>query len=80
MNKKKLGTSPITGTIFLGRTKKNKGGVEEWSGEKHDVTDNAIASVFEHMMHMAKFNSKDGFYSYTFGELGTMSFELKAKK
>lgn len=76
----KLGTSPIDGTIFLGRTKKTKDGFEEWSGQKRDITDNAIASVFEHMAVMARDKSKEGFYSYTFGDRGTMSFQVKNRK
>lgn len=75
----KLGTSPINGTIYLGRTRKTKDG-EIWSGEKRDVTDNAIASVFEHMEVMARDNSKEGFYSYTYGDRGTISFQVKNKE
>jgi len=41
---KKMGVSPITNTIYYGRVNKEKG---MWIGEKTDVTDMAIAAVFE---------------------------------
>ncbi len=74
MKKIKLGTSPITGTIYSGKITKNNG-CEMWI-EKTDITDNAINAVFEHMRYMARLESKEGFYSYSYGDLGTMSFKI----
>lgn len=62
----KLETSPIDGTIFLGRTKKTKEG-EIWVGEKIEVTDNAMIAVFEHMRYVAK-KGGNGYYKYGEGE------------
>lgn len=41
---KAMGVSPITNTIYYGNANEEKG---LWVGEKKDVTDMAIASVFE---------------------------------
>lgn len=41
---KKMGVSPITNTIYYGNVNEEKG---LWVGEKKDVTNMAIASVFE---------------------------------
>lgn len=41
---KKMGVSPITNTIYYGNVNEEKG---LWVGEKKDVTDMAIATVFE---------------------------------
>ena len=41
---KKMGVSPITNTIYYGNVNEEKG---LWVGEKKDVTNMAIAAVFE---------------------------------
>ena len=41
---KKMGVSPITNTIYYGNVNEEKG---LWVGEKKDITDMAIAAVFE---------------------------------
>lgn len=41
---KKMGVSPITNTIYYGNVNEEKG---LWVGEKKDVTDMALAAVFE---------------------------------
>ena len=41
---KKMGVSPLTNTIFYGNVNEEK---RMWTGEKKDVTDIAISSVFE---------------------------------
>ena len=43
-NVKKMGVSPITNHIYYGNVNEEKG---LWVGEKKDVTDMAIAAVFE---------------------------------
>ena len=43
-NVKKMGVSPITNRIYYGNVNEEKG---LWVGEKKDVTDMAIAAVFE---------------------------------
>jgi len=71
-----LGVSPITGTIFAGRSKpmKHDPRLKVWQGDKHDITDEAIKAVFEHMMHHAK---ETGFYGIMFKGFGTMEFTLE---
>ena len=39
-----MGVSPITNTIYYGKVNKEKG---MWVGDREDVTDMAIAAVFE---------------------------------
>ena len=41
---KGLGVSPITNTIYFGTQNPEK---QMWTGKKEDVTDKAIAAVFE---------------------------------
>ena len=55
-NKKKMGVSPITNTIFYGTANEEK---HMWVGEKKDVTDMAIGSVFE--WFMAQMENKSEF-------------------
>lgn len=71
-----LGVSPITGTIFAGKSKPSKLSpkLKEWIGEKHDITDDAVRAVFEHMMHNAQ---ETGYYGVTFAGFGTMEITLE---
>lgn len=50
---KTMGVSPITDTIYYGTVKNDK-----WVGNKEDVTDIAIAAVFEWFVH--KFEAECG--------------------
>lgn len=45
---KAMGVNPITNTIYYGNVNEEKG---LWVGEKKDVTDMAIAAVFEWFMN-----------------------------
>lgn len=54
---KKMGVSPITNTIYYGNVNEEKG---SWVGEKKDVTNMAIASVFEWFL-----NQMDGKEEFT---------------
>lgn len=48
-----VGLSPLTNTIFAGRSKPMKGGhpnARQFTGEKHDVTEQAIYAVAFHLM------------------------------
>ena len=57
-----IGVSPLTNTIFIGKSKKLKNGVFEWVGEKHDITDDAIRAVFEWFMNNYKNNEQNKAY------------------
>lgn len=48
---KKMGVSPITNTIYYGNVNEEKG---LWVGEKKDVTDTAIAAVFDMKLKMVR--------------------------
>lgn len=70
---KTMGVSPITDTIYYGTVKNDK-----WVGNREDVTDIAIASVFEWFMH--KFEAEcegDGAYQIRFPNL---PYVLEMKK
>ena len=62
-----IGISPITGTIFAGKSRKSKNGdYYEWVGKHTDVTNEAIRAVYEWMMFNAKKdNSAEYSISYT---------------
>ena len=50
-----LGVSPLTHTIYAGKSKPLKNGLGfMWVGKKTDVTDEAIKAVFEFMWYKAK--------------------------
>jgi len=46
MAKLRVGVSPITNTIFAGRLNKDE---TMWTGEKHDITDEAVMAVVEYI-------------------------------
>ena len=78
----KIGTSPLTGTIFLGRL--NKAG-DCWLDGKTDITNIAIDGVMEHLYHKklmytSKFNTCGK--KYTMMLLSEKDLELleKARK
>lgn len=54
-NKKKIGVISITNTIYYGTVNEEK---HKWVGEKKDVTDMAIVSVFEWFMNQMKNNQE----------------------
>lgn len=60
MRIKKIGASPLTGTIFSG-TLETK--TSMWVGNKEDVTDDCVAATAEHMLRVKKnycYPMKDG--------------------
>lgn len=62
MRIKKIGTSPLTGTIFYG-TLETK--TSMWVGDKIDVTEECVAAAAEHMRHIKKdycYKTSDGKY------------------
>lgn len=62
-SEKSMGVSPITGTIYYGVLKD-----DEWIGEKEDVTDMAIRSVFDWFIqkYKEKVHSESGEYQLKF--------------
>lgn len=62
MRIKKIGSSPLTGTIFYG-TLETK--TSMWVGDKIDVTEECVAATAEHMRHIKKdycYKTSDGKY------------------
>lgn len=66
---KAMGVSPITNTIYYGNVNEEKG---LWVGEKKDVTDMAIVSVFEWFM-----NQMDGKEEFEISYPNVSEFKLK---
>lgn len=66
---KAMGVSPITNTIYYGNVNEEKG---LWVGEKKDVTDMAIASVFEWFM-----NQMDGKEEFVISYPNVPWFKMK---
>ena len=66
---KKMGVSPITNTIYYGNVNEEKG---SWVGEKKDVTNMAIASVFEWFL-----NQMDGKEEFTITYPNAPGMKLK---
>lgn len=65
---KRISCSPLTDIIYVGTTKKQKSGRENWVN-KEDMTDQAIAAVFEHMYNKAR---ETGFYEISYKGFGKM--------
>lgn len=68
---KGFGVSPITNTIYYGTQNPEK---QMWSGKKEDVTDRAIAAVFEWFIGNMDGNEK---YSITYP---STEFELVMRR
>lgn len=51
-----IGVSPITNTIYAGKSKDCGNGIKAWIGKKEDVTDEAIKAVFEWFVSNHKAN------------------------
>ena len=62
---KKLVTTPITGKIWWATVNDEKGII---TGDKKDVTDNAIQAVLDHLLLQEKF-IKNGFHGYTYSKI-----------
>lgn len=65
-----IGTSPITGVIYIGNTRVDKQGFTCWT-KKTDMTENTIKSVFEHMYLKAE---ETGAYEVSVEGFGKMTF------
>lgn len=75
MKKKGFGVSPITNTIYYGELDAEK---EEWTGEKIDVTQDAVKAVYQWFMNSME--DKDGEleeYGIVFPDTG---FELVMRR
>ena len=59
----KVGVSPITNSIYIGKTKKN-GDMELWTDKSEDRTEEIIKCV---MVHMLKIYDKEGKSIYKSG-------------
>ena len=59
----KVGVSPITNSIYIGKTKKN-GDKELWTDKSEDRTEEIIKCV---MVHMLKIYDKEGKSTYKSG-------------
>ena len=68
---KGFGVSPITNTIYYGNLDKEK---HMWTGKKEDVTDEAIAAVYE--WFLGNMEGCDG-YSISYPDTG---FELVMRR
>lgn len=71
---KKIGYSPLSNKIYAGNTKMDSKNREVWTS-KHEVTESAIASVFEFLMNEAK---KGGtrYFELSYGGNEKMIFDL----
>ena len=61
-----IGVSPITNTIYAGRSKDNGDGIKEWVGEKQDITDEAIRAVFDWFINNFKANEPNEAFEVKF--------------
>lgn len=59
---KKLVTTPLSNTIWWATVNEEKGMI---TGNKEDVTDNAVEAVLQHLMNMESYTEK-GFAGYSY--------------
>lgn len=71
-----LGSSPIDGTIFAGKLNKQK---TMWVGDKQDVTEDAVRSVFEKMMLESK-HQDWATIEYSYPGFGKIAFTPNKEK
>lgn len=72
-----IGVSPLTCTIFAGKSKPLPNGKgRQWVGKKTDITDAAVRAVFEYMFYQAEMT---GHFEISYPELGVMSFKREKK-
>lgn len=64
----KLGTSPLTNSIFIGRTKVGKNGMEEWTDRSEDMKQDILKAVLEWFMLRYKFENKTSIELITNGK------------
>jgi hypothetical protein len=72
-----FGVSPLTGIIYMGKTKALKGGPNDrvWT-TKTDVTDAVIKAVYEWFMFQAKNNKEQpGRYGISYGKYGKLVYQ-----
>ena len=68
MNKINIGVSPLTNKIYAGKSRPMPNGKGHiWVGDKQDITDKAVAAVFEWFMAQAK---ETGHFDITFPKTG----------
>ena len=75
----KIGVSPLTNTIYAGRTRKPKKGPEVWTTKEY-ITDQAVAAVFEWLRNSCRDGGTNAFEVKYEGVKGRMVFELETKQ
>ena len=61
-----IGVSPLTNTIYGGKSKDLGNGMRQWVSAKQDITDDAIKAVFEWIMNEYKANEPSETYEIRF--------------
>ena len=75
----KIGISPLTNKLYIGKTRRDKDGYELWTDKSPDMTDSMIRFVKEHLKERCREEEfKDGIY-LNFKD-GTLSFEPKKEE
>lgn len=55
----KVGVSPLTNSIFIGKTKAEKGGLETWTDRSDDKKHEILLAVIEWFMVRNRYENKD---------------------
>ena len=61
MTELKIGNGVLNNVIYIGKVRTYKDGHKEWSGDKVDVTNNAVSCV---IMHIHRKEKEDGEHYY----------------
>lgn len=71
----KVGVSPLTKNIYIGKTRQEKDGICIWTDKSGDKTKDCVKAVMEHMLFMCDELEEDTI-SYTIEE----AYELRFTK
>lgn len=75
----KLGVSPLSHNIYLGKTKPMSGsnGLEEWTDKSGDKTNDVLIAIVEWFIYLKKYKDKSKFSIKANGKEYTVSFTEK---
>jgi hypothetical protein len=75
----KLGVSPLTQNIYIGKTKVMSGsdGLEVWTDKSEDKTNDVLRAVVEWFIYLKEYDDKSKFSLEANGKEYTVSFSVK---
>ena len=73
----KIGVSPITSSIFIGKTKKEKNGLELWTDRSEDMKQDVLKAVLEWFMLRYEREGKNSVELVTGGKRYVLAYRVE---